>query len=47
MENLELINYKKDDLSEILYNLKSYTENKKAVILTYGCQMNFHDSEKI
>lgn len=47
MENLELIDYKKDDLSEILYNLKSYTENKKAVILTYGCQMNFHDSEKI
>ena len=48
MENYDLIKDYKENIEEYIKNIKeNYSNNKKAKIITHGCQMNEHDSEKI
>ncbi len=49
MENINLINDYKNNIEEqIKYIKTTYNETpKKATVITHGCQMNEHDSEKI
>ncbi|MBP2025528.1 tRNA (N6-isopentenyl adenosine(37)-C2)-methylthiotransferase MiaB [Peptoniphilus stercorisuis] len=48
MENLNLINDYNENIEEYIRKLRNnYTNNKVAKIVTHGCQMNEHDSEKI
>lgn len=47
MENKELINDINNNVSEYIRNIKENIDEKKALVITHGCQMNEHDSEKI
>ena len=47
MENKELINDINNNVSEYIRNIKETIDEKKALVITHGCQMNEHDSEKI
>ncbi|WP_138158905.1 tRNA (N6-isopentenyl adenosine(37)-C2)-methylthiotransferase MiaB [Peptoniphilus catoniae] len=49
MENINLINDYKYNIEEYIKNVKeNYScQNKNALVITHGCQMNEHDSEKI
>ncbi|MGO1579842.1 MAG: tRNA (N6-isopentenyl adenosine(37)-C2)-methylthiotransferase MiaB [Peptoniphilaceae bacterium] len=48
MENYNLINDYKYNVEEYIKEIKSnYSNGKKALVITHGCQMNEHDSEKI
>lgn len=46
--NIDLINDYKDNILEKIIEVRdSYANGKKAMVITHGCQMNEHDSEKI
>lgn len=47
MENKELINDLNNNVNEYIRNIKENIDEKKALVITHGCQMNEHDSEKI
>ena len=47
MENKELINDINNNVNEYIRNIKENVDDKKALVITHGCQMNEHDSEKI
>ena len=47
MENKELINDINNNVNEYIRNIKESVDEKKALVITHGCQMNEHDSEKI
>ncbi|MGF0095376.1 tRNA (N6-isopentenyl adenosine(37)-C2)-methylthiotransferase MiaB [Peptoniphilus sp. SGI.035] len=47
MENKELINDINNNINEYIRNIKENVDEKKALVITHGCQMNEHDSEKI
>lgn len=47
MENKELIDDINNNVSEYIRNIKENIDEKKALVITHGCQMNEHDSEKI
>lgn len=47
MENKELINDINNNINEYIRNIKENIDEKKALVITHGCQMNEHDSEKI
>ncbi|NMW84134.1 tRNA (N6-isopentenyl adenosine(37)-C2)-methylthiotransferase MiaB [Peptoniphilus sp. AGMB00490] len=47
MENKELINDINNNINEYIRNIKENIDTKKALVITHGCQMNEHDSEKI
>ena len=47
MENKELINDINNNVNEYIRNIKENIDEKKALVITHGCQMNEHDSEKI
>lgn len=48
MDNYDLIRDSKENIDEYIKNVeKNYGHNKRAKIITHGCQMNEHDSEKI
>ena len=47
MENKELINDINININEYIRNIKENIYYKKAIVITHGCQMNEHDSEKI
>ena len=47
MENKELINDINNNVNEYIRDIKENINEKKALVITHGCQMNEHDSEKI
>lgn len=47
MDNKELINDINNNVNEYIRNIKENIDEKKALVITHGCQMNEHDSEKI
>ena len=47
MENKELINDINNNVNEYIRDIKENIDEKKALVITHGCQMNEHDSEKI
>ncbi|MBU5669045.1 tRNA (N6-isopentenyl adenosine(37)-C2)-methylthiotransferase MiaB [Peptoniphilus sp. MSJ-1] len=47
MENNDLIKDIKTNVNEYIANIKENIDDKKALVITHGCQMNEHDSEKI
>ena len=47
MENKELINDINNNVNEYIRDVKENIDEKKALVITHGCQMNEHDSEKI
>ena len=48
MENLDLIKDYSENVEEYIKKIKEqYSSDKKAAVITHGCQMNEHDSEKI
>ncbi len=49
MNNLELITYTENSVGEYILNINEMNSSKKlsATVITHGCQMNEHDSEKI
>ena len=47
MENKELINDINNNVNEYIRNIKESVDEKRALVITHGCQMNEHDSEKI
>ena len=47
MENNELINDINNNVNEYIRDIKENIDEKKALVITHGCQMNEHDSEKI
>ena len=46
MDNLNIINDYNNNIDQYISYIKEYND-KKATIITHGCQMNEHDSEKI
>lgn len=47
MENSDLIKDLKDNVNEYMAFIKENIDKKNALVITHGCQMNEHDSEKI
>ena len=47
MENKELINDINNNVNEYIRDIKENIDEKNALVITHGCQMNEHDSEKI
>ena len=47
MDNKELINDINNNVNEYIRNIKENIYKKRALVITHGCQMNEHDSEKI
>lgn len=47
MDNKELINDINNNVNEYIRNIKENIDKKRALVITHGCQMNEHDSEKI
>lgn len=47
MENSDLIKDLKDNVNEYMAFIQENINKKNAMVITHGCQMNEHDSEKI
>ncbi len=47
MTNSDLIKDLKDNVNERMAFIKENIDKKNAIVITHGCQMNEHDSEKI
>jgi len=47
MENNDLIKDIKININEYIAHIKEEIDEKNALVITHGCQMNEHDSEKI